>query len=112
MVVGVGIGMDAVRTAAGKALGNYGHRARKLTWLFVASDERPQELDWSIPETLQRLDYGFHSAAERKALKSFVAPAINAGRLTSTENLATPPAFRDLLLDIARSARVSVEKAG
>jgi hypothetical protein len=84
------------------AQGNYGHRARKLTWLFYVGDRRPPELDWSIPEPRARLDYGFHSAEERAARKGDVAPRVNASRLTTSENLATPLAFRDLLIDLAR----------
>ena len=88
------------------AQGNYGHRARKLTWLYaVAPSTHLPQLDWSIPAPRSRLDYGFHSAAERAAKRHEVAPRVNASRLTAAENLATPPAFRDLLLIIARSAR-------
>lgn len=88
------------------AQGNYGHRARKLTWLYAVGTELP-DLDWSIPEPRPRLDYGFHSAEERAARRDTVASAINATRLTAHENLATPPLFRDLLLSIARSRRRS-----
>jgi hypothetical protein len=89
------------------AQGNYGHRARKLTWLFFVGDVRPPELDWTIPEPRSRLDYGFHSAKERRELRGKVAPRVNATRLTATENLATPIPFRDLLLDLARRAQTS-----
>jgi hypothetical protein len=67
----------------------------------------PPELDWSIPEPRSRLDYGFHSAEERRALRGTVAPRVNATRLTATENLTTPLPFRDLLLDLARRARAA-----
>ena len=87
------------------AQGNYGHRARKLTWLYYEGDMRPPELDWSIPEPRSRLDYGFHSAEERALRKGDVAPRVNASRLTTAENLSTPPPFRDVLLNLARSAR-------
>ena len=93
------------------AQGNYGHRARKLTWLFWTGDGKPPELDWSIPEPRSRLDYGFHSAKERAERRSVVAPLVNASRLRTEENLATPPAFRDMLLDLARRARPSVQRA-
>lgn len=83
------------------AQGNYGHRARKLTWLYAVGTELP-ELDWSIPAQRSRLDCGFHSAAERQA-RGGDAPRINASRLTKSENLFTPTPFRDLLLCIARS---------
>lgn len=86
------------------AQGNYGHRARKLTWLYAAHVPLP-DLDWSIPPPRDRLDYGFHSAKERADRKALVAPRVNATRLTAAENLATPIPFRDLLIKIARSAR-------
>jgi hypothetical protein len=82
------------------AQGNYGHRARKLTWLYAVADDLP-ELDWSIP-TAERLDEGFHSKAERDAARADGRPPRK--RLSTAENIATPPAFRDLLLSIARSA--------
>lgn len=63
------------------AQGHYGHRARKLTWLYAVS------------------------AAERASKKTSVAPKVNATRLCTRENLSTPIPFRDLLLRMARSAR-------
>ena len=88
------------------AQGNYGHRARKLTWLYYSSPLRPPfDLDFSIPEPRSRLDYGFHSAEERAERKSTVAPRVNASRLTTKENLATPVPFRDVLLNLARYSR-------
>jgi hypothetical protein len=86
------------------AQGNYGHRARKLTWLYAVGTDLP-DLDWSIPEPRSRLDYGFHSAAERRERRHEVAPRVNATRLTAAENLATPVAFRDVLIAMAKSAK-------
>jgi hypothetical protein len=83
------------------AQGHYGHRARKLTWLYAVSTHLPV-LDWSIPPPRSRLDYGFHSAEERRSRQETVAPRVNASRLTTTENLSTPLQFRDILLKIAR----------
>lgn len=85
------------------AQGHYGHRARKLTWLYAVTKNVLPKLNWSIPAPSSRLDYGFHSAAERKERFSLVAPKVNASRLTTTENLSTPLAFRDVLLGIARN---------
>lgn len=87
---------------------HYGHRARKLTWLYAVGCELPA-LDWTIPSSPARLDYGFHSAAERAERRSVVAPRVNACRLTAAENLATPPAFRDVLLDMALSVSREVD---
>jgi hypothetical protein len=88
------------------AQGNYGHRARKLTWLFASPSANPPiDLLWHIPTPRARLDYGFHSAEERRAHRHKIAPVINATRLNPQENLETPTAFRDVLIRIARSAR-------
>lgn len=85
------------------AQGHYGHRARKLTWLYALGVELPA-LDWSIPPApMARLDYGFHSAAERAARRAEIAPGVNLTRLHSRENLSTPVVFRDVLLRMARS---------
>jgi len=93
------------------AQGHYGHRARKLTWLYAVGVELP-DLDWSIPSPMSRLDYGFHSAAERVERRTIVAPVVNATRLTARQNLETPPPFRDLLLRMARSRRFPWEQTG
>lgn len=79
--------------------GHYGHRARKATWLYsVGTDFR--ELTWG-PSRGERLDEGFHTAAERRAARQ--AGIKPRRRLTATENIATPLPFRDLLLGLARS---------
>lgn len=84
--------------------GHYGHRARKATWLYVCRVPlaRLPWLRWG-PAQGERLDEGFHSQAEREAARA--AGARPRKRLSKAENLATPPAFRDLLIDLARSAR-------
>lgn len=95
---------DNVGSVCCVAQGNYGHRARKLTWLYAVRTGL-LELDWSIPEPRSRLDYGFHSAHERRERRAIVSPGINASRLSASENLATPALFRDLLLRMARTTR-------
>lgn len=82
--------------------GHYGHRARKATWLYFVGDNRPPELTWG-PSAGERLDEGFHSKAERDAARA--AGQRPRKRLSAAENRSTPPAFRDLLLSIARSCR-------
>lgn len=81
--------------------GNYGHQARKATWLYAHGVELPS-LTWGkAPGDFVRLDEGFHSKAER-------ARAIKTGacqRLSKKQRAATPLPFRDLLLSIARTAK-------
>jgi hypothetical protein len=66
----------------------YGHPARKRTWLYTVSP-RPMELDWSRrPGTHQ---VGWFDR--------------NKPTLSKRGASATPPAFRDVLLAIARGCR-------
>lgn len=80
--------------------GHYGHRARKATWLYVIGVPLP-DLTWG-PAKGERLDEGFHSRAERLAARKAGRSAVE--RLSKKQRLATPPLFRDLLLDMARSS--------
>jgi hypothetical protein len=70
----------------------YGHQARKKTWLMYYGP-RPPDLDWSDPK-------GTHLTSWLQRT-SRVAP-----RITKKEADKTPPAFRDLLLSLARSAAI------
>ena len=81
--------------------GHYGHSARKATWLYTVGLE-PPELIWG-PSSGRRLDEGFHSKAERDAARA--AGRAPVPRLSTAENLATPIAFRDELIAMARSVR-------
>ena len=87
--------------------GAYGHRARKATWLYAFGVELPS-LAWGpAPGDFVRLDDGFHSADERRrAVKTGACQ-----RLSKKQRAATPLPFRDVLLSIARSARVRQEMA-
>ena len=107
--------------------GHYGHPARKATWLYSVGC-RIAPLRWGRSATSGRkLDLGFHSAEERRLFynpkgltseqrlrrielmrrkeeltgKASCSPE----RLTAQERIGTPLPFRDLLLDLARSAR-------
>lgn len=82
--------------------GHYGHPARKATWLYVFGVELP-ELKWGPCADRARLDEGFHSTAERRAARA--AGQLPTRRLSARENLATPVAFRDVLIEMARTAR-------
>jgi hypothetical protein len=75
------------------AQGNYGHRARKFTWLYAVGCDLP-DLDWSIPKK-ERLDEGFHSKSERDQARANGQKPVK--RLSEKENLATPPYFKELL---------------
>lgn len=86
--------------------GWYGHRARKATWLYVHGARRPA-LKWGkAPGRFLKIDHGFHSSEERRAFRerNREQPGI-LQMLSHRERAATPEPFRDLLLDIARSAR-------
>lgn len=73
----------------------YGHRARKATWLYAFGVD-PSSLKWGrgpAPEAWISAD---RPRAELAAL--------GIGQLSKREAKATPVAFRDLLLSIARTA--------
>lgn len=72
----------------------YGHRANKATWLYAVG-EKPAELDWSRPVGSHQV--GFHDQRGKDRNKPTLSPK---------EAAATPLAFRDLLISIARSAEV------
>lgn len=86
------------------AQGNYGHRARKLTWLYACAPSLPP-LDWSTPTMQIKLEDGYHSREERARIRKKGICL----RLSQRQRAATPPAFRDMLLDLARRARPSVQ---
>ena len=69
----------------------YGHRARKRTWLIYVGQRTPPEIDWSDPP-------GTHQCGWFDRIK----PTL--GRVEAS---ATPPAFRDLLLSLARHSRAT-----
>jgi hypothetical protein len=52
-----------------------------------------------------RLDDGCHSAEERRRRREAGTLRTGAKRMSGSELARTPPAFRDLLISIARSAR-------
>lgn len=66
----------------------YGHKARKRTWLYYVGDNTPPELDWSRPAGIAQIGW-----FDR------IKPT-----LSKKEASATPPAFRDALISIARQA--------
>ena len=80
--------------------GHYGHMSRKPTWLLAKDCDLP-ELNWTKGE--QRLHpvalarYGYE-----KARRIGMTAMVGGKHKTRIRN-ATPPAFRDVLLSIARS---------
>ena len=83
--------------------GHYGHFSRKPTWLYaVVGDGGLPELDWSLGE--QRLHpialerYGYE-----KARRIGMTAMIGGKDKTKIRN-ATPPLFRNLLIEIALRA--------
>lgn len=82
--------------------GHYGHRARKATWLYAVGVRPIPLLAWGDCGQRVRLDEGFHSVEERRrARRTGICQ-----RLSRGQRLATPLAFRDLLLGMARSVRL------
>lgn len=79
--------------------GQYGHFARKGTWLLYCGARLPFALDWTIGK--QRLDpvmverHGYEYA-RRKGLVSMIG-----GKDKTKIRNATPPAFRDVLIRLA-----------
>lgn len=82
--------------------GRYGHRARKGTWLYAHGCELP-DLRWG-----RRLD---SEAGLLKWGSRLYKPARDRDRprLKESELAVTPPAFRDALISMARSALPSLE---
>lgn len=74
------------------AQSSYGHRARKLTWLYYFGTAAPQPLDWRIAAHSARVSYCQNHGRLRVEM------------MHAKERAATPIPFRDLLLSLARSA--------
>lgn len=70
----------------------YGHKARKRTWLYYAGRSTPFELDWTRSP-------GTHQVGWFDRIKP---------TLSKKEAIATPTAFRDVLLRLARHAGLGV----
>ncbi|MFI5301111.1 MAG: hypothetical protein ACHREM_23755 [Polyangiales bacterium] len=69
----------------------YGHPARKRTWLYYVGVDRPAELDWARAPGMSQIGW-----FDR------IKPSLNKEQAN-----ATPIAFRDALLNLARTARSS-----
>jgi len=84
--------------------GRYGHHARKPTWLYAFGVDLP-ELLWGRSE--MRLDPEIVARIGIDRAKRRGEVAAKGGGVDSPSRIATPPAFRDLLLSIARTAHPS-----
>jgi hypothetical protein len=72
----------------------YGHRARKLTWLYYVGPN-PPSLNWSDPLGEAVIGGGINTGE-----------CVGRPKLEKREASATPLAFRDVLLAMARGAHV------
>lgn len=80
--------------------GRYGHRARKRTWLYASAPgalPMPPDLDWE-PATSDAIVSGFTHQARGEHV------ACEHRRIRPKEASSTPPEFRDVLIEMARSA--------
>lgn len=95
--------------------GNYGHRARKATWLYACGVSSLPSLDWGASTRVHRVDgCGFHTREERVAqlggrtrAEWLASRGVALERMGKIERARTPLPFREVLLGIARSAHPS-----
>jgi hypothetical protein len=91
--------------------GAYGHAARKATWLYAAHVDFPS-LKWGLAAgDFLRLENGYHSAEERARQHGLAKHHGIIELLSHAERARTPVIFRDLLISIARTARLHEEQA-
>jgi hypothetical protein len=79
--------------------GHYGHRSRKLTWVYYAGTDRPADLAWGRSKATIVPAEGLSSADRRRAIKTGACQ-----RMSHKERLVTPEPFAEALLALARSA--------
>ncbi len=83
--------------------GHYGHVSRKPTWLYVCHQITLPQLEWSrLPQRLHPTALAKHGY--EKARRIGMMAMIGGKDKTKLRN-ATPPQFRDVLLDLARRAQ-------
>ena len=88
--------------------GAYGHRGRKQTWLYANGVDLPS-LKWGhsgqrlCPIMLERHGYA-------KARRCGITGSLG-GKAKKSGRAATPTAFRDVLISIARTASVKAQEA-
>lgn len=79
--------------------GNYGHKARKATWLYI-NKLKPIELKWGKSDAKHKMELSPHSKEQAIKIRNRknYKPC---KRLSEYERLATPIEFRDLLIELA-----------
>jgi hypothetical protein len=82
--------------------GHYGHFSRKPTWLYASGVDLPRLIWGPSPQRLHPVAVERHGY--EKARRIGMCAMVGGKRKTEIRN-ATPVAFRDLLIGIARSAR-------
>ncbi|WP_209320227.1 hypothetical protein [Leisingera caerulea] len=92
--------------------GQYGHFCPKPTWLYAFGIDPLPELRWGVNPVR---DEDFPAwAVERHGIeycRKAGLMAFKGGGKDSTPRIATPPEFRNLLIDMARSARVAANQS-
>lgn len=85
--------------------GRYGHYCAKPTWLYV-SGVLPPELAWGVSPPPTEDDFPPEAVAKHglEYCKRAGVMAFKGGGKDSAPRIHTPPAFRDLLIEIARTA--------
>ncbi len=84
--------------------GRYGHYARKPTWLYAVDTDLP-ELRWGKSEA--KYDPAVVERMGLKRAKRLGEVGARGGGTDSTARIHTPPEFRELLISLARSVRVT-----
>jgi hypothetical protein len=75
----------------------YGHPARKRTWLLYSGSARPIDLNWERPDGTHQIGYHDQRGKDRNK------PTISGKRAS-----ATPPRFRDALIQLVEGASRNV----
>jgi len=80
--------------------GHYGHLARKATWLYAHGVELPSLIWGKSPQRIHPIALAKHGYEKARRIGVM---AMVGGKNKTLIREATPPAFRDLLISIARS---------
>lgn len=83
--------------------GRYGHSARKPTWLYAKHVRGLPDLLWGKSE--MRLDPVIVERIGLERAKRRGEVAAKGGGTDSSVRIATPPAFRQILIDMAKSVK-------